>query len=598
MPLEESTHLGDHEVEEFFLALCIYRLEFIEFSVWSILAGLLTDSLREEVSTDDDTLERRSSLKRGILHISGAVAEDGTEEFLLGSRIGLTLRSDLTDHDITGHDISTDADDTALIEVLGSILADIGDIGSKFLLAALGVADIEAIFIDMDRSEDILADHTLIEHDSILIVITLPGHESHLEVSTQGEFTIFGRIAFGEDVTLIDTLALIADRTEVDSGALVGAAEFRYSIFLESRFELNELLILGSIVEDTDGSGVDKVDNTGAFSHDLCTRIADKLPLDTGTDDRSLTAEQRHSLAHHVRTHECTVGVVMLEEGDQRRGDRCDLDRSHIHKLHFRGGSDREVGVKTSLDTRIHERAIIIDRSITLGDDLTLFDFGGEVLDMRIIEIDHAIIYLAIRGFDETEVIDFCVNAERRNQTDVRTFRGLDWAETAIMSIVHVTDLETGTFTRQTAGAESRHTALVSDLGEGVGLIHELRKGIRTEEGIDCSRDSLGIDQIDRFEHLIIADIHFLADGASHTSQTDGELVVELLADGADATVAKVVDIIDITFGIDQLDKILDDLDDILLGEDFDIDRSIETEFLIDTVTTDFAEVITLLAEE
>ena len=241
----------------------------------------------------------------------------------------------------------------------------------------------------------------------------------------------------------------------------------------------------------------------------------------------------------------------MLEEWDERSCDRSDLDRSHIHKLHFRGGSDREVSVKTSLDTRIHERAIIIDRSITLGDDLTLFDFGGEVLDMRIIEIDHAIIYLAIRGFDETEVIDFCVNAERRNQTDVRTFRGLDWAETAIVSIVHVTDLETGTFTRQTAGAESRHTALVSDLGEGVGLIHELRKGIRTEEGIDCSRDSLGIDQIDRFEHLIIADIHFLADGASHTSQTDGELVVELLADGADATVAKVVDIIDITFGID-----------------------------------------------
>ena len=43
--------------------------------------------------------------------------------------------------------------------------------------------------------------------------------------------------------------------------------------------------------------------------------------LHAGADERRIGAEQRHRLALHVGAHEGAVGVVVLEERDQRGGD-------------------------------------------------------------------------------------------------------------------------------------------------------------------------------------------------------------------------------------------------------------------------------------
>ena len=42
---------------------------------------------------------------------------------------------------------------------------------------------------------------------------------------------------------------------------------------------------------------------------------------------------QRHRLALHVGAHERAVGVVVLEERDQRRGHRDQLVRRHVHEV-------------------------------------------------------------------------------------------------------------------------------------------------------------------------------------------------------------------------------------------------------------------------
>ena len=166
------------------------------------------------------------------------------------------------------------------------------------------------------------------------------------------------------------------------------------------------------------------------------------------------------------------------------------------------------------------------------------------------------------------------------------------------MGVVYVSHLEAGTLTRQTAGAEGRQTALVGHFGQRVGLVHKLRQGVGTEVGVDHRRDGLGVDQVDGGEHLIVADIHTLADGAGHTGESDTELVVKLLTDSADTTVAQVVDIIDIGLRVDKLDEILDNLDDVLLGQHLDIHGGVEGELLVDTVTAYLAEVVTLFREE
>ena len=58
------------------------------------------------------------------------------------------------------------------------------------------------------------------------------------------------------------------------------------------------------------------------------------------------------------------------------------------------------------------------------------------------------------------------------------------------------------------------------------------------------------------------------------------------------------VDIVDVALGVDQLDQIFDDGDDILAGENLHVHRSVEAEFFVDAVAAHLSEVVTFLAEE
>ena len=450
----------------------------------------------------------------------------------------------------------------------------------------------------MHRGEDILLDHALVKHDGVLIVVTLPGHESHLEVASEGKFAVFSGISFGEDIAGLHALALVADWTKVDGCALVGFAPFGDAVFLYWFFERHELLLLRTVVADADGGCIDEFNDTVAFSHNLCTRIAHELTFDAGTYDRSLRTHQGHCLAHHVRSHECTVGVIVLQEGDQRSRDRGNLLGSHVHELHLIRCDDGEVGIQTCLHALVDEIAVVIEGGIALGNHLTLLNFGGEVGYMVVVEVHAAVGNGAVGGLDESEVVDLRINAKRRDQTDVRAFRGLDRAETAVMGVVYVSHLKACTLAAQTAGAEGRQTALVGDFGQRVCLVHELAQRVGTEECVDNRRYSLGVDEVDWCEHLVVAHIHAFADGSRHTGQTHAELIVELLANGAHTAVAQVVDIVYVGLRVDKFDEIFDNLDHVLLGEHLDIHRSGEAELFVDAVAAHFAQVITLFGEE
>jgi len=210
-----------------------------------------------------------------------------------------------------------DADDAALVEVLGGVLAYIRDIACEFLDAALGLAHLESIFIDVHRSEDVFLHHSFVEHDGVLIVVAFPGHECHLKVAAQSEFAVFGGISFGEDVAFLHAVALIADGAQVDGGSLVGATEFGQLVFFESRLERDKFLVGCAVVVDADYSRVDKLDCAVAFGHYLRAGVADELTLDACAHNRGLAAEQRHGLAHHVGAHQRAVGIVVLQEGNE-----------------------------------------------------------------------------------------------------------------------------------------------------------------------------------------------------------------------------------------------------------------------------------------
>ena len=110
---------------------------------------------------------------------------------------------------------------------------------------------------------------------------------------------------------------------------------------------------------------------------------------------------------------------------------------------------------------------------------------GREIYDIFVVQINDTILHLAVRSFDETKVVNLCIDAKRRDKSDVRTFRTFNRAETAIVSIVYVTHLETCTLARQATRAKGRQTALVRNFSKRVGLVHKLRQRVGSEERVD-----------------------------------------------------------------------------------------------------------------
>ena len=146
------------------------------------------------------------------------------------------------------------------------------------------------------------------------------------------------------------------------------------------------------------------------------------------------------------------------------------------------------------------------------------------------------------------------------DQTDVRTFRGLDRAHSSVVGVVNVTNLESGTVSGKTARAKCGKTSLVSKLSKRVVLIHELRQRRGAEELLDSRSYGTDIDKALRCNGLNVLslNVHSFTNAALHTGKTDPELVLEQLTNGTDTSVAKVVDIVNSTNALAEVDEVAD----------------------------------------
>src|SRR6202044_2449580 len=132
-------------------------------------------------------------------------------------------------------------------------------------------------------------------------------------------------------------------------------------------------------------------------------------------------------------------------------------------------------------------------------------------------------------------------------------------ADAAVVGGMDVADFEAGALTRQTAWSKSRKTALVRDLRQRIGLIHELRELAGAEELADRGHHRLGVHQVVRHgrRHFLVHR-HLFFYGALHAHQTDAELVFEQFAHRAHAAIAQVIDIVYRADAFAQLEQVLD----------------------------------------
>ena len=216
-------------------------------------------------------------------------------------------------------------------------------------------------------------------------------------------------------------------------------------------------------------------DSAGVLGKHDDARVNGDLVLHTGTDDRRVGGHKRHRLLLHVGTHKSTGVIVVLKEGDHCR--RCGNDhlRRNIHEVDAVACDLYELVAVARRDLGVDEVSLVVKRLVCLSYDIFILNVCRHVNDL--VGDDMALLIdLAVRSLDEAVIAYARIGRKVRDKTDIRTFGRLDRAHTAVMGVVNVTDVEGGAVTGQTAGTQCRQTALVGQLGEGVRLIHELRK--------------------------------------------------------------------------------------------------------------------------
>ncbi len=297
----------------------------------------------------------------------------------------------------------------------------------------------------------------------------------------------------------------------------------------------------------------------------------------------------------HVRSHQGAVRVVVLQERHQRRRHTDDLLRRHVHVFDAIRRHGDEITSRAGRDGFRHEPAVGIDLRVGLGDEVFVSFDRRQEFDL----IRHPTLFdSAVRRFDEAELVDPRIGCQRRDQTDVRTFRRLDGANAAVVRRMHVAHFESGPFPGQPAGTESRQTPFVRDLRQRVGLIHELRQLAAAEEFLYRRHDRLRVDQVVRQHGLHVEEIHALLDAPLHAHEAEPELILQQFADRPHPAVAQVIDVVDLAFADFQIHEIPDHFDDVLGGQSPLLQGQIQAQFLVQLQAADRRQVVPFRIQE
>ena len=444
----------------------------------------------------------------------------------------------------------------------------------------------------MDRGKAIFLNNSFRQADGVFEVVTVPGHERDAHVLTQRQFTHIGGRAVSHDVATLYTVTLAHQRTLVDASVLVGTGVFGQVVDVDTGFASFNFIISNA---NNDTAGINRVDHAATTSHDANAGVTSYVTLHAGTYQRLVSAQGWYSLTLHVGTHQRTVGVIVFQERDQRRCNRNNLLRRNVHQGDvFRRLNGEFVQVTNSYQF-VDQHFLVVHRGRSLSDHVISFFDGGQENDLVSYQ---CVFHYTVRALEEAVLVGARIGSQGVDQTDVRTFRRLNRANTAVVSRVYVTNFKARTLTRQTARAQCRNTALVGDLGQRVVLVHELGQLAGTEELFHRRSHWLGVDQVLRHQAFAFSHRQTLFDRTLNTYQANAELVLGHFAYTANTTVTQVVDVIDDAFTVTDVDQGLQHGNDVFFAQHartFDLGT---TDTTVELHPADRRQVIALRAEE
>ena len=407
----------------------------------------------------------------------------------------------------------------------------------------------------MDRGIHILADKLLVKENRVLVVVTLPGHKADKSILTERDLTALGSGTVCNNLSCLNALTLVNDRSLVYAGALVRALELDKVVGTS----------FARVTENNDLRARSTLNDTALLGNNNCTGVNRCLVLHTGSNDRRVGHHKRHCLLLHVRTHERTGVVVVLKE----RNTACRNRYSHlgacVHKVNLGGLNLDVLGVKSADNSLVYEVAVLVKPLVSLSNNVVVLFIRGEVNNL----VGHTaglLVNDSVGSLKEAVIADLCIRCKVGDKTDVGTLGSLNGTDSTVVCIVYVTDLEGRSVSRNTAGAESRKTALVSKLSQGVVLVHELGKRRGSEELTDSGRYGTGVDKRLGTKVVRVVCSHTLLDVLVHSGHTDSQLVLKKLTYAAKSSVAKMVDIVCRANAVSEAKKIVDRGKDIFLG--------------------------------
>src|SRR5690606_15989378 len=363
----------------------------------------------EYLNVNHGTLGAGGHAQGGVLHVGSLLTEDRTQQFLFRGQLGFALGRDLADQDVAGAHFSTDVDDARFVQLAQRRFTDVGNIGGDFLRPQLGVTGYAGQLLDVDGGETIFLHHTLGDEDGVLEVVTVPRHERHAHVLPEGQLTHVHGGAVGQNILDRHHVTFLHQRALVDAGVLVGAGVLDQRVDVDTGFARFDFVIVDP---DNDTAGIDGVDHTATTGRDTDAGVQRNVALHAGTDQRLLGTQGRYGLTLHVGTHECTVGIVMLEERNQRGSNGHDLTGRHVHQGHFFRRLDAEL-VHVTNRYQLLDQLAITHFGTGLGDDVVRLFNGGEEYDFV---GNHGVLYATVGAFQEAVLLGACIGRQGVDQ--------------------------------------------------------------------------------------------------------------------------------------------------------------------------------------
>ena len=272
----------------------------------------------EYLSGDDSSLNSRWEFQAAITNLSCLLSEDSSEELLFWAELGLALWSDLTNDDIAWLNLSSDTDDSGLVEVLKSLFTNVRNISSNLFLSELGITSDTLELLDVNGCEHILLYEVFADQYGVLEVVAVPWHERDHTVLTERELRHICRWSVSDNFVSADLLTNAHNRTLGDTGVLVRTPVLNKLVDIYARVER----VIPSLVSlDNDTLRLNGHYSSGALSHDRRPGVTSNDVLHSGSDERSLCSQARYSLTLHVRSHQRAVSVVVLKERNEGCGN-------------------------------------------------------------------------------------------------------------------------------------------------------------------------------------------------------------------------------------------------------------------------------------